>query len=251
LDAVAYKLSLRLALRGAAAIVADSEATREELSERCRVRRDRVTVIPPGVGDEFHAKRCVTDPDFGTDAPFALYVGGYAPRKNFLGLLLAFEHLLNTRTLGQLTLVATGSEEKLDPESRVIHARLRPRGIVRFLGNVPSDVLPALYRQAAVFVFPSVAEGFGFPPLEAMACGVPVVCGRSDSLPEVVGEAAHFVDVRNPQEIAAAITRIARDPSYAGGLRDAGVKQAAKFQWSRSAARMAEVLIDAARRKTV
>lgn len=247
-EAVAYKLSLRLAVKGATAIVTDSEATREELTERYRVQRDRVTVIPPGVGDEFQPDRCPTEPDFEKGGPFALYVGGYALRKNFHTLLLAFEHLLECNRLGQLTLVATGSEEKLDQESRLVYARLKSQGLVRFLGHVPNDVLPALYRQATAFVFPSLAEGFGFPPLEAMACGAPVICGQFDSLPEVVGNAAHIVDVRSPKEIGAAIVRIISNPSHAASLREAGLNQAAKFRWSGSAARMAEVLLDAAQR---
>jgi glycosyltransferase involved in cell wall biosynthesis len=180
-------------------------------------------------------------------APFALYVGGYAPRKNFSALLLAFEDLFNSGTLGNLTLVATGSEERLDHESRMVYARLKERGIVRFVGTVPNEALPALYRQASVFVFPSRAEGFGFPPLEAMACAVPVVCGRSDSLPEVVGDAAHLVDVGNPKEIAAAITRITSDSAYAARLSANGVRQAAKFRWKGAAAKMTEVLLNAAR----
>ena len=246
-DAVAYKLSLRAAVTGATSIVTDSEATREELAEQYPVPRDNVTVIPPGIGEEFHAEQRQTDPDFRNGGVFALYVGGYAPRKNFHTLLLAFEDLLNSDRLGQLTLVATGSEQKLDQESRLVYARLKPRGIVRFLGNVPNDVLPALYRQASAFVFPSLAEGFGFPPLEAMACGVPVICGQFDSLPEVVGHAAHLVDVRRPKEIGAAILKVVENPSHAASLRNAGLDQAAKFRWSRSAARMAEVLLAAAR----
>lgn len=245
-DAVAYKLNLRMALSAATQIVADSEATRDELAERCRVRRERVTVISPGVGEEFSPCRNSVDAEFEAAAPFALYVGGYAPRKNFHTLLLAFEHLSDAGTLGQLTLVATGSEEKLDAESRLLYTRLNMRGIVRFVGNVPNESLPALYRQAAVFVFPSLAEGFGFPPLEAMACGVPVVCGRVDSLAEVVGEAGHFVDVRNPGEIAAAMRKILDNPSYAARLREAGLAQAATFRWQRSAARMSAVLLEAA-----
>jgi len=244
---IAYRINLRLALSGSTKIVADSEATLDDLINLCHVQRDRITVIPPGVGEEFHPQRCATDPNFGT-GPFALYVGGYAPRKNFHILLLAFERLLNEGSLGVLTLVATGSEERLDAESRSVLARLKTRGIVRFTGNVPNDVLPGLYRQASVFVFPSLAEGFGFPPLEAMACGVPVICGRADSLAEVVGEAGHFVNVRDPGEIAAAMVKILGDVSYATRLKEAGLAQAAKFRWRRSAASMSEVLLTAARR---
>jgi glycosyltransferase involved in cell wall biosynthesis len=247
-DAIAYRLSVRLSVHSASAIVTDSEATRDDLIEGYSVRSDRLTVIPPGIGEEFQPDRLPTDPVYGNGRRFALYVGGYAPRKNFCSLLLAFERLLESDRLGQLTILATGSEEKLDAESRAVNARLKPLGIVRFLGNVPDDELPALYRQASIFIFPSLAEGFGFPPLEAMACGVPVVCGRSDSLPEVVGNAAYCIDVRDPGEIAAAIVKILDDPLHAGRLRSAGLDQAAKFRWSRSAARMADVLLEAARR---
>jgi glycosyltransferase involved in cell wall biosynthesis len=243
---LSYSLSLRLAFRGARSIVSDSAATREELALRCNVSRDRVVVIRPGVSAEFGPHARPGDPDFNIPKPFALYVGGRERRKNLEALLRAFEHGLQNGLFPDLTLALTGLDTNLDPDSRAVYERLKQRAPVRFIGHISEDALPALYRQAAMFVFPSVAEGFGFPPLEAMACGVPVVCGSADSLPEVVGEAAHVVNVRDPTAIASAMHKIVSDHVYAANLRTAGLAQAAKFRWDESAEQMATVLLAAA-----
>lgn len=244
---LSYALSLRLAVSEAAAIVADSDATRRELKERCAVPAERVDVVHPGVAPEFTAQTGADDADLQLPIAFALYVGGRERRKNLVTLFQAFERGVQTGMFPNLTLVLTGSDANLDADSRAVYERLRPRGLVHFTGAVSDAALPALYRRASVFVFPSIAEGFGFPPLEAMACGTPVICGRADSLPEVVGDAAIIVDVRDPNAIASAIQKILSDPGYARERREAGLAQAARFDWSFAANRMADVLVAAAR----
>jgi len=112
---------------------------------------------------------------------------------------------------------------------------------VVFLGPVPNDDLPALYAGAMLFVFPSLYEGFGLPSLEAMACGTPVVCSNTFSLPEVVREAAIMVDPLDAEGLAAAMERALRDQALREEMREKGLKQAAKFSWERTAREMLEV----------
>jgi len=112
---------------------------------------------------------------------------------------------------------------------------------VVFLGPVPNDDLPALYAGAMLFVFPSLYEGFGLPSLEAMACGTPVVCSNTSSLPEVVREAAIMVDPLDAEGLAAAMERALRDQALREEMREKGLKQAAKFSWERTAREMLEV----------
>jgi glycosyltransferase involved in cell wall biosynthesis len=112
---------------------------------------------------------------------------------------------------------------------------------VRFLGFVPDDTLSVLYRLAGVFVFPSLYEGFGLPPLEAMACGAPVITSNVSSLPEVVGDAALLVDPYSSDAIADAINQVLSDPSLAADLRAKGLARAQNFSWQRSVARTLEI----------
>jgi len=120
---------------------------------------------------------------------------------------------------------------------------------VRFLGPVPEDDLPALYAGATLFVFPSLYEGFGLPVLEAMACGTPVACSNTSSLPEVVGDAALTFDPADSSAIARAITRVLADAELRQVLRERGLAQAAGFSWERTAAKTLEVYRRAAGNK--
>ena len=118
------------------------------------------------------------------------------------------------------------------------------RGDIRCLGFVGNDALPMLYRAASVFVYPSLFEGFGFPPLEAMACGCPVLSSTRGALGEVVGEAAATVDPEDVPELEARLTALARDPAWRGKLRAAGLARARRFDWERTAAKTLDVYCD-------
>ena len=178
---------------------------------------------------------------FGLDRPFFLYVARLEhPAKNHLRLIAAFENFkAETKSPWQLVLAGGdwhGAEK--------IHAAIRRsqfKNDIRCLGFVPEAELPLLYRAADVFVYPSLHEGFGFPPLEAMACGCPVLCSTRGALGEVVGDAAATVDPENVSALKFQLTRLATDERLREQLRAAGLDRARQFDWRRTAARTLEV----------
>jgi glycosyltransferase involved in cell wall biosynthesis len=164
---------------------------------------------------------------------FILYAGNVKPHKNLARLISAFA-LLKQRGHEDLKLLFIGDDASKYPALRRLVEGARLRQDVRFFGFVPDRTLAALYRMAAVFAFPSLYEGFGLPPLEAMACGTPVVTSRLSSLPEVVGDAAVLVDPYSPEDIARGLEAVLDDPALAADLVARGLERARLFSWERS-----------------
>ena len=170
--------------------------------------------------------------------PFVLYVGRTNPQKNIPRLVEAFavlrgelrEHQLYTN----LRLIIIGDEISRPLRHAVIQSRVEDA--VRFLGFVPIETLRVFYQAASAFVFPSLYEGFGLPPLEAMACGTPVVCSSVSSLPEVVGDAAAIVNPENVFDIARGVREVLLDPDVRRTLIQKGFEQLRQFSWDRTAA---------------
>jgi glycosyltransferase involved in cell wall biosynthesis len=160
-----------------------------------------------------------------------LHVGHTQPRKNLPTLLRALVLLRQQGT--QVILAQIGGQP--DASQRELIQELGLERAVHFVGPLPDKDLVTLYGVAEVFVFPSFYEGFGLPPLEAMACGVPVVCSNVASLPEVVGDAALAVDPHDVQALAEAIERVLADPALAAELRQRGLERARQFTWERTA----------------
>ncbi|MHB8619730.1 MAG: glycosyltransferase family 4 protein [Chloroflexota bacterium] len=218
-----------LACRSAAAIIADSEATRRDVIRLLKVPPERVRVVYLGVEARFSPDRSGPRP---IDRPYIFYLGGWDQRKNVAALIRAFARV--SRQFPDLTLAIAGhpgSGGRLFPDPRPVAEPLGNR--VRFLGRVTEEEKLALYRHAAAFVFPSLYEGFGLDPLEALACGCPVVCSNASSLPEVVGDAAALVNARDERELAQAMELVLRDPEP---WRQRGPIRAASFTWQRTAA---------------
>jgi glycosyltransferase involved in cell wall biosynthesis len=171
--------------------------------------------------------------------PFLLYVGRTNPQKNIPRLVEAFAvlrgEIQDHPVYRDLRLLIIGDEISRYPALRhaVIHSRVEDT--VRFLGFVPIDTLRAFYQAASAFVFPSLYEGFGLPPLEAMACGTPVVCSSVSSLPEVVGDAAEIVNPENVFDIARGIREVLLDGQRRSQLVERGFEQARRFSWQRTA----------------
>ncbi len=224
------------ALDRAGAILVDSAFMRDEVVAMFDVSPQRVTVAHLGVSLAFRPRRpeetAVTLRPLGLKhGQYLLSVGTIEPRKNVGHLLAAFARL-PAALRDTFPLVIAGARGwragDLERELRL----LADRGQVRFLGHVPADDLPHLYAGAAAFVFPSLYEGFGLPPLEAMACGVPVLVSDRAALPEVVGDAGLVFDPEQPQDIAVKIAAILEDSSARGDLAHRGTNRARCFTWS-------------------
>ena len=174
-----------------------------------------------------------------------LYVGNIKPHKNVERLVDAF-HLARQGGLDRLRLVVIGDELSKNASLRRAVHRYNLHKHVRFLGFLPDETLSAVYRLASVFVFPSLYEGFGLPPLEAMACGTPVVTSNVSSLPEVTGDAALLVDPTDASAIAAAITRVVSEPALREELRARGLARARQFSWERSVKEIRDIYLQVA-----
>jgi alpha-1,3-rhamnosyl/mannosyltransferase len=224
-------------------ILADSHFTRQELLELCpAVDAGRVMVTQLGVdfdhfSDPVHEER-VPEVRRRLNLPdrFILYLGTLEPRKNLQGLIQAYDLLPDElRKSHQLVLAGMRGWNQAYFRRELVH--LRRRHALREVGYVAQDDVPALMRAASVFCFPSFYEGFGLPPLEAAACGTPVVSSQAGALPEVLGEAAIYVDPNSPQDIAAGIERVLTSESLAQRLRQAGPARAAQLRWENCAQR--------------
>jgi glycosyltransferase involved in cell wall biosynthesis len=227
------------ATRRARRVLTVSEASKRDILRFCRIPAEKVTVIPNAIDDRFR----VAPPDdeverirerFQLHEPFVLYVGNVKPHKNLERLIQAVHHL-HENGYDQLKLLVIGSDiSKYATLRRAIHTYNLHR-YVRFLGFVPDRTLNILYRLTSVFAFPSLYEGFGLPPLEAMACGAPVVTSNTSSLPEVVGDAAVLVDPTDARAIAEGLAHVLADPNLRADLRRRGVAHAQSFSWAEGA----------------
>jgi glycosyltransferase involved in cell wall biosynthesis len=241
-------------VRAATVVIADSEATRRDLLRYYRVAPHKVRAVPLGVEPAFRpadaqAARALVAERYALAVPYLLFVGTLEPRKNLRGLLDAFRQLISRHT-GEGDVPALAIAGARGWWYRDLYRAARELGLgerVRFLGRVSDADLPALYSAAAAFVYPSLYEGFGLPPLEALACGTPVVCSDRSSLPEVVGDAGLLVDPTRPGALAAALERILHDAALRQELRGRGLERAARYTWARTAAATAQVYEQAVR----
>ncbi|MDP3685680.1 MAG: glycosyltransferase family 1 protein [bacterium] len=232
-----WRFALPAAARSAAAIVTISEASKRAIVETLGVAEDRITVTYPGIEPVFvpaTPDACAAFRErlaLGA-TPYVLTVGTIEPRKNVDRLLTAFARL--TGDIPHTLVIAGRWGWKTD---RVVEAARDPRlnGRVRFLGRVGEEDLPALYSGADAFAFLSQDEGFGFPPLEAMACGTPVLVSTLGSLPEVVGSAALLVNPEDEEGVADALRRLLSETALRTRLTAEGQEQVRKFTWERTA----------------
>ncbi len=252
-----FRWTLMLALRASQRVIAVSGSTARDLQRHFRVPSERVSVIPEAPDPAFYPRPSAeveaVRQKYGLPESFVLYVGSNKPHKNLSRLIEAWSRLTLhvsrfTSHVSRFTLVIAGVWDPRYPEPRLRAERLGLQS-VRWLGPVPEADLPALYSAAALFVFPSLYEGFGLPVLEAMACGVPVICSNTSSLPEVAGDAALLVDPTDAQSLAAAIAGLLEDESRREEMRERGLQQAARFSWDRTAAMTLEMYREVAGRK--
>jgi glycosyltransferase involved in cell wall biosynthesis len=239
----AYRAILRQALRVADAVTVVSQTTRKDMCRDFPGVADRLTVIHSGIEDIFFApaggRPLNANRWSGLSHPFVMFVGRRVPNKNVVPLIRAIDVLRRRGRPATLLLVGPGDKRYREPEDAVASLSLADR--VHFAGFVATEELKNLYHAADVFVFPSSYEGFGAPPAEAMASGTPVVTSARSSLPEVVGDAAVFVEPESPESIADGIQRLLDDPDLRAKLIARGRERARQFTWSSAAEKVLEV----------
>ena len=215
-----------------------SRNERERLARYRYARSERIDVVPNGVGDLFTCRENISMRErervrgaLKLPEQFILFVGRLNVRKNVPTLVRALQHVA---TPG-LALVVAGAPDETCADLAAITRDAGVSERVHLLGGVSEQDLRVLYATATVFCFPSLDEGFGMCPLEAMASGTPVVVSNIDALVETCGDAALYVDPMNAREIAATIDALIADPVQYAALREAGLRRAAEFTWRRSA----------------
>ena len=246
---VHFQMTKRV-LAGAARIFAVSNFTCNEIEKLFEIPSDRVEVVYNAIDERFlHGHATAPERDliarrYQVTYPFLLYAGRISPHKNVVRMIEAFSALKTELERDQaypdLKLIIIGDDLSGNPDLRRTVVRSGVQHDVRFLGFVPIEVLRIFYDEAKIFVFPSLYEGFGLPPLEAMVHGTPVVTSNVSSLPEVVGNAAVLVNPENVFEIMRALHRVLMDKPLRDRMKERGYQQAAKFSWETSVRRILE-----------
>lgn len=237
------------AARRAIRVITVSEYSRKEIIDRFGFSPRRVTVTYEAPSEIFHpipgsSARDSVQARFGLDQPFLLALSSASPRKNIQGLLAAYASLQpEMREAFQLVIVWTHGLWKTHIKDQSI--RLGIQGRVVFLDSVQDEDLVQLYNATSLFVFPSLSEGFGLPPLEAMACGTPVVASNLTCLPETLGDAALMVDPRSAEQLAKAMATALSTPALLLELRARGMAWVKRYSWDRCARETIQVYSDA------
>jgi len=222
-------------------ILTVSSFSREEIHKLLHIPREKISVV-------YNAASCSPEAEpfeavaekYPIRRPYILYVGTIEPRKNLVRLIQAFTWLRKEYGIPHQLVLAGGRGWNCGDVYQAAREGA-PENEIVFTGYISQGEKNALYQNAGLFVFPSLYEGFGIPPLEAMEMGCPVVCSNAASLPEVAGEAARLVDPLDVAEIARGIWDVLSDSGYASRLVERGYQQAKKFTWAASAEKLAEI----------
>ena len=245
------KGSMWTASKKANKILTVSEASKRDILRFFDVPPEKVVVVYNAIDERFLApanpeRTSLVRQRYQLDHPFVLYVGNIKPHKNLERLIEAFG-----RARGQcpddLKLIIVGDEISKYPALRQSVHKHKLDKHVRFLGFQPMETLATFYRLARAFVFPSLYEGFGLPPLEALASGTPVITSNTSSLPEVVGDAALLIDPLNADDIADALVRVLTDDGLRAELVRRGFERVKQFSWDRSVKRTHEIYMEVLR----
>ena len=237
-----FKFLMPWVLRSAGATVCGSEHTKQDIIKTFAIAPDKVWVTPYGVEHERFHPAATLDPGWaqgiGLRDGYLLHVGALAERKDVPTLLRALARVRSSGALGSRQLLLAGAQTRGLTGAEEVFQTIRELDLnenVILAGHVPNEHLPGLYAGASILVMPSLYEGFGFPILEAMATGTPVVASNTSSIPEVAGEAAVLFPPQDEHALADAIQQVLRNEALAQQLRDRGLLQAAQFTWERTA----------------
>jgi alpha-1,3-rhamnosyl/mannosyltransferase len=221
-----HKAFAERVLEPATAVIAISESTRQDAVRILGLAPEKITVIYNGVAPEFYG--AAAKPPTGLTKPYILFVGTIEPRKNVATLLDAYQGLPRAEREA-FDLVVAGPPGWTD--GATLDRLRKPAAGIRYLGYVPEHQLPGLTAGAAIFVCPSLYEGFGLPVAQAMAAGVPVITSNVSALPEITGDAAMHVNPRSAQELCTAVQTLLGSADLQRQLRERGIRRAAKFRW--------------------
>jgi len=232
-----YRLLLSKTLKTADAIIAVSCNTKLDIMRYFKIPEEKIKVIYNGVDDNYKplSKKEVERirQKYNLTFPYILYVGGLGPNKNIIRLIKAYYKLKKQNFDHKLVLVGA-KRWQYNKISKLLKILDLQKDVI-FLGYLPREDLPALYNAADLFVYPSLYEGFGLPPLEAMACGTPVITSNTSSLPEVVGDAGIMVDPYDVDGLAKAMYEVLTNDGLKEELRKRGLKRAKLFSWRKTA----------------
>jgi len=240
-ETISEKILLNLDIRyikRASHIIAISQSTKSDLTEYLRISETKISVIYNGVDHNIFRPYNIKLPD----KPYILYVGSERPRKNLGRLFAAFAKL--KKEFPELKLVKVGVSGRSENYRRGTIKKLDSLGITRdviFVDHIAELDLAHYYSSAALLAYPSLYEGFGLPPLEAMACGCPVVTSNTSSLPEVLGEAGIMVNPYDIDSLAQAMRQVLTDSELRNDMVRKGLEQAKRFSWERAAMKTMEV----------
>ncbi len=222
-------------------IVTISEFSKREIHELLQIPEEKIKIVysAPSITED-RAEFSAIQKQFGVRKPYLLYVGTIEPRKNLERLIQAFDLLKREKQIPHQLILAGGGGWKTEEIHRAAEAAQFADDIL-FTGYLSSGEKNTLYQNADVMVFPSLYEGFGMPPLEAMLFGCPVVCSDAASLPEIVGEAAELVEPLDVRSIANGVWHVLSDSAYRNALIEKGTQRASRFSWDRSASRLIKI----------
>ena len=233
-----WTTSLKLIAREISFIIADSENTKNDCIRYLNFPQEKIRVIPLAANKIFRpapnkeAVTCKVWAKLGISVPFIFYTGSLIQRKNIQLLIEVFSKL---KAKGyRHKLVISGTWNPYSRELFEATARLGMNGEIIFTGYLPEQELVDFYNAAQVFVYPSMYEGFGIPPLEAMACGTPVIASNISSIPEVVGDAGKLINPCNSKELEDALEVLILDEGYCAELSKKGIARSGTFSWSRT-----------------
>jgi glycosyltransferase involved in cell wall biosynthesis len=248
--ATARSLETR-AIRNATKVIAISHQTKKDLVEFLQIDPDKIKVIYPGISNQFQP---VTNPRaiasirsrYGLKNKYILYLGGIDARKNIARLIQAFVNLVKEPDWSDYMLVCAGDITK-DAQFPQLKSWIKDSGVdtkIKTIGYVPEEDLPILYSAAELFVYPSLYEGFGLPVLEAMACGIPVVCAHAPGITEVAGDASISFNPSSTDSLVRAMRMGLKESHLRQTLIQRGFQQAAKFCWDKAAQKTLEVYLE-------